>query len=137
MSGITATTRHGSIQESDNIDWITSLPFLGVHAACLAAFWTGVSWKALALCLAVVRDPHVRDHGWIPSVLFPPILPHEPLISVRLGLDRLLRSAEGSALVGSAPSASSPTFRSAGGFALTQAARLLVGAYRLDSLRQV
>jgi len=53
MSGITGTTRYGSIQESDNIDWITSLPFLGVHVACLAAFWTGVSWRALVLCFAL------------------------------------------------------------------------------------
>ena len=53
MSGITGTTRYGSIQESDNIDWITSLPFLGVHVACLVAFWTGVSWRALVLCFAL------------------------------------------------------------------------------------
>jgi len=35
------------------IDWITNLPFLGMHAACLAAFWVGISWKAVALCAAL------------------------------------------------------------------------------------
>jgi stearoyl-CoA desaturase (delta-9 desaturase) len=42
---------------SDRIDWIRSLPFLGVHLACVAAWWTGVSWQALALCagLYIIR----------------------------------------------------------------------------------
>ena len=35
------------------IQWSKSLPFLGVHLACLAAFWTGVSWKAVALCFSM------------------------------------------------------------------------------------
>ena len=119
MSGITGTTRYGSIQESDNIDWITSLPFLGVHVACLAAFWTGVSWRALVLCFALYVIRMFGITAGYHRVLFPPILPHEPLISVRLGLDRLLRFAEGSALVGGAPSVSPSTLRSAGGFTLT------------------
>jgi stearoyl-CoA desaturase (delta-9 desaturase) len=41
------------LSKSGNIDWVKSTPFLGVHIACLAAFWTGVSWKVLALCLAM------------------------------------------------------------------------------------
>jgi stearoyl-CoA desaturase (delta-9 desaturase) len=53
MRAIAGTVRDGLNQKSDSIDWITSLPFLGVHTACLAAFWTGVSWKALVLCLAL------------------------------------------------------------------------------------
>jgi stearoyl-CoA desaturase (delta-9 desaturase) len=35
---------------SDRIDWIKSIPFFSVHVAGLAAFWTGVSWEAIALC---------------------------------------------------------------------------------------
>src|SRR6516162_7350258 len=52
MNGITGTIRCDSIRESGSIHWIKSLPFLGIHLACLAAFWTGVTWKALVLCLA-------------------------------------------------------------------------------------
>ena len=52
MNGITGTIRCDSIRESGSIHWIKSLPFLGIHVACLAAFWTGVTWKALVLCLA-------------------------------------------------------------------------------------
>ncbi len=53
MNGITGTIRYDSIRESGSIHWIKSLPFLGVHVACLAAFWTGVSWKPLVLCFAL------------------------------------------------------------------------------------
>ena len=43
--------------ERECIAWIRSLPFLGVHVACLGAFWTGVSWNAILLCggLYVIR----------------------------------------------------------------------------------
>jgi len=39
------------------IDWLRALPFLGMHLACLAVFWVGVSPTALwvALALYVVR----------------------------------------------------------------------------------
>jgi stearoyl-CoA desaturase (delta-9 desaturase) len=37
----------------ERVDWVVSLPFIGVHLTCLAAFWTGVSWRAAALCLAL------------------------------------------------------------------------------------
>jgi stearoyl-CoA desaturase (delta-9 desaturase) len=44
-------------RDSERIDWLRSLPFIGVHLACLGAFWTGVSWQALVLCagLYVIR----------------------------------------------------------------------------------
>jgi stearoyl-CoA desaturase (delta-9 desaturase) len=38
---------------TDNIAWSRKLPFFGVHLACFAAFWTGVCWKAAALCFAL------------------------------------------------------------------------------------
>ncbi len=53
MNEVAGSIRSNSIQESDSVDWITSLPFLGIHVASLAAFWTGVSRKALVLCLAM------------------------------------------------------------------------------------
>jgi stearoyl-CoA desaturase (Delta-9 desaturase) len=42
-----------SIRRSDAIDWQASLPFLAMHLACFSAIWTGVSWKAAALCFAL------------------------------------------------------------------------------------
>jgi stearoyl-CoA desaturase (Delta-9 desaturase) len=39
--------------ERYHIDWIRNLPFLGMHAACLGAFWVAFSWKAVALCAAL------------------------------------------------------------------------------------
>jgi stearoyl-CoA desaturase (Delta-9 desaturase) len=39
--------------ERYRINWITNLPFLGMHGACLGVFWVAVSWKAVALCAAL------------------------------------------------------------------------------------
>jgi len=53
MNSTTGTLVTHSIEESGDTNWLRSLPFLGVHAACLAAFWTGVSGRALMLCFAL------------------------------------------------------------------------------------
>jgi stearoyl-CoA desaturase (delta-9 desaturase) len=48
---ITTDNHHRApVDPRDRIDWIESLPFFGVHLACLGAFWTGVSWNAAFLC---------------------------------------------------------------------------------------
>jgi stearoyl-CoA desaturase (delta-9 desaturase) len=41
----------------DQIEWLTSVPFFAMHAACVLIFWCGVSWAALATCavLYIVR----------------------------------------------------------------------------------
>ena len=31
----------------------SAIPFVLVHLACLAAFWTGISWTAVALCITL------------------------------------------------------------------------------------
>jgi stearoyl-CoA desaturase (delta-9 desaturase) len=38
-------------QLSDRIDWSRIIPFVLLHLACLAAFWTGVSTVALVVCV--------------------------------------------------------------------------------------
>ncbi|MGY6630277.1 MAG: acyl-CoA desaturase [Wenzhouxiangella sp.] len=35
----------------ERIDWVRILPFIGLHLACLAVFWVGVSWIAIAVFL--------------------------------------------------------------------------------------
>jgi stearoyl-CoA desaturase (delta-9 desaturase) len=40
-------------RSENRLELIKSIPFFAVHLACLGAFWTGVSWKALALCIAL------------------------------------------------------------------------------------
>ena len=34
--------------DADRIDWLRVLPFIGLHLACLAVFWVGASWFAVA-----------------------------------------------------------------------------------------
>jgi len=53
MASALGTLRSDSIEENGGVNWVRSLPFLGIHGACLAAFWTGVSGRALVLCLAL------------------------------------------------------------------------------------
>ncbi len=36
---------------ADRIDWLRALPYLGLHLACLAVFWTGTSWFAVAVAV--------------------------------------------------------------------------------------
>jgi len=39
-------------QELDRINWVSGLPFVLLHAACLLIFWAGFSWVALAALFA-------------------------------------------------------------------------------------
>ena len=52
-SSPTATTELINPRSENRVELIKSIPFFAVHLACLGAFWTGVSWKALALCIAL------------------------------------------------------------------------------------
>lgn len=47
----------GSAPDPDAIDWFRIVPFVGLHLACLAVIWVGVSWVAVivALLAYVVR----------------------------------------------------------------------------------
>ncbi len=40
-------------EEHDDIIYPSAIPFLLVHAACFAAIWTGVTWTAVAICIAL------------------------------------------------------------------------------------
>ncbi|MGZ3584821.1 MAG: fatty acid desaturase, partial [Ktedonobacterales bacterium] len=37
----------------DDIVYPSAIPFIVVHVACLTAVWSGVTWQALGLCLAL------------------------------------------------------------------------------------
>ena len=39
--------------EHDDIVYPSALPFVVVHLVCFAAVWTGVTWQALAICVAL------------------------------------------------------------------------------------
>lgn len=40
-------------REPDRIDWLRALPFLGMHAGCLAVIWVGTSPVALGVAIAL------------------------------------------------------------------------------------
>ena len=40
------------LQDQDRPNWLRSAPFLAFHLVPLLALWTGVTWRAVALCVA-------------------------------------------------------------------------------------
>jgi stearoyl-CoA desaturase (delta-9 desaturase) len=36
--------------DDEKMDWIASLPFIGMHVACLLVIWSGISWIAVTVC---------------------------------------------------------------------------------------
>ncbi len=38
--------------QDERIDWARILPFIGLHLACLAVLWVGISWVAVAVAFA-------------------------------------------------------------------------------------
>jgi stearoyl-CoA desaturase (delta-9 desaturase) len=46
------TVEESSSVPANRIDYIKSLPFFGMHLACFLAFFTGVSWYAVLLCVS-------------------------------------------------------------------------------------
>ena len=42
-----------TVDARERVNWVSAVPFLLMHVACLAAFWTGTSWRAAGLCLAL------------------------------------------------------------------------------------
>ena len=49
----TATVREADDVTRDRVDWARILPFVGMHAACLAVFWVGVSPVAVGVAVAM------------------------------------------------------------------------------------
>jgi stearoyl-CoA desaturase (delta-9 desaturase) len=47
------TTRAADAATRDRVDWARILPFVGMHAACLAVFWVGVSAFAVGIAVAL------------------------------------------------------------------------------------
>lgn len=48
-----AGTQAAVAESSERIDWISSIPFILIHVLCFAAIFTGVSWQAIAVCIAL------------------------------------------------------------------------------------
>ncbi len=53
MSTALGVLQPEAFEQTGRVNWLRSLPFIGVHAVCLGAIWTGVSAKALMLCCAL------------------------------------------------------------------------------------
>ena len=70
MSIVAVTNQTGSVPDTRRVEWIRSLPFFGMHLACLSAFWTGVSWKAVGSLHRFVCRPHVRRHRQATTAIF-------------------------------------------------------------------
>lgn len=47
------STNIDTAPQHDDIMYPQVLPFVLVHVGCLAAIWSGVSWPAIAICVAL------------------------------------------------------------------------------------
>ena len=43
----------GLADEHDDIMYPSTLPFILIHLSCVAAFWTGITWQAFAICITL------------------------------------------------------------------------------------
>lgn len=41
-----------AVAAADDIVYPSAIPFILVHVACIGAIWSGISWEALAICIA-------------------------------------------------------------------------------------
>ena len=48
--GLRVSTNIDVVQEHDDIMYPDLVPFLVVHAGCVAAIWSGITWQAIAIC---------------------------------------------------------------------------------------
>jgi stearoyl-CoA desaturase (Delta-9 desaturase) len=48
-----ATTGAAPVRRTRRYDWPSTIPFVLAHLAVLAAFWTGVTWQAVVVCIAL------------------------------------------------------------------------------------
>jgi stearoyl-CoA desaturase (delta-9 desaturase) len=55
--------------EHDDMMYPSAIPFVLVHLACIAAFWTGVTSQAVAIC-SLAAD--FCNRRWLSPVLFTP-----------------------------------------------------------------
>lgn len=51
--GTIGVVRNKVRKRNEKVDLLKILPFIGMHLACLLALWVGVSWIAVAVCLAL------------------------------------------------------------------------------------
>ena len=76
----------------DDILYPSVIPFLLVHLACLAAIWTGVTWPAVALCVALYWLRMFASHRRLSSLFLAPRLRDRPRLPVRPRLPRPSRA---------------------------------------------
>jgi stearoyl-CoA desaturase (delta-9 desaturase) len=46
-------TRGGATEAPHDINYPSAIPFLLMHLACFAAIWSGITWQAVVLCVAL------------------------------------------------------------------------------------
>jgi hypothetical protein len=68
----------GLADEHDDIMYPSTLPFVLIHLSCVAAFWTGITWQAVAICIALYW---LRMFG-ISSLFLAPVLFDGPVLSI-------------------------------------------------------
>lgn len=84
------------------IEWLRCLPFLLLHVACIAVFWVGWSWTAVAIALVTLFLRVFGLTGFLPPVFLAPRIQDLAVVPVRRGGPGFGCGAERATMVGSA-----------------------------------
>ena len=45
--------------ETFKVDWLRSIPYLAIHAGCIAVIWVGISWIAVICAVLLLSLIHI------------------------------------------------------------------------------
>ena len=118
--------------DHDDILYPDLVPFLAVHAGCVAAIWSGVTWQAIAICAVLYLLRMFAITGGYHRYFSHRAYFDKPGISIRPCVPRAEYCPEERAVVGRETSASSFALGYRTGCAFTQAQGLRVQSRWLD-----
>ena len=107
--------------DHDDIMYPDLVPFLAVHAGCVAAIWSGVTWQAIAICVVLYWLRMFAITGGYHRYFSHRAYSTSRAISIRPCISRAKHRPKKRAVVGRETSTSSFAFRYRAGYAFTQA----------------
>ena len=110
-SSLSMSDNIDAADEHDDIMYPSTLPFILLHVSCFAAFWTGITWQAVAICVALYWLRMFAIGGGISSLFLAPGLFDQPAVSIRPRVPGAKHRAKERAVVGRQAPASSSAFR--------------------------
>ena len=124
------------LDAGNHIDWARVMPFLAMHAACLAVIWVGFSWAAFSVTVALYLVRMFAITGFYHRYFSHRTFKTSRVGQFIFGIARRLGGATRSDLVGGSSSPPSCAFGQAGRRAFAGPARILLEPHGLVHVPQ-